>query len=1104
MSNADSRRAASLRIGRHHEQTGIPTGTAGKASGRICGLVVFSCLLLAALFAAAPASAVCPNEVFRSGPSAKLPDCRAYELVTPAYTGGIKPGATNFSNMWHGFDFQLMRDDGNSVVYNTTGAALSGTPGNGFNDRYRAVRTADGWVTELAGPTAVETTRLTPGPVSPDHQYSFLNAGLNDFNLEPESTLQAPFGGKQADYLRKPDGSFELIGTGSLGSVPKATGRLITSGGSHVIFDAEVPLEPNASPEDMITIYDRPATGSTTHVVSLLPNGTAPTPDEGRVEYLGASADGGEVLWALITDSAGADGVRWFVRIDNSETKEIARSNGVMVGDELICEGSGAAAIAYQWLRNGTPIGGATGASYTTTGADAGTVVQCQVEAVGSEGKSFQTSVPPHFVAPFAGKNPPYVSEEPVFIKSPNGAFAEAGDEVTCETSNAVWQGAPTFSYQWLRDGSEIPGATSQNYTVAPADEDTSLICRVAASNSDGTLVSYSRPRPVYMGPPTTPEGTVPAISNVTDPGDAPEVGDQLSCAPGPFSDSPSFTYQWLRNAAPIGAATASTYTVAVADEGATLQCRVNATADGTTQAFSNELVADPQPGDAPPARETWSIPGQIYNDGKVGEQQFCGEGAWTGSPTLSYQWLLDGAEIPGATSQTYTPTPADRGGVLQCRVTATNPSGSAVGTSPYEGGARPRVVTADVPIAAATAPARGVTFAGIFGGHVFYVDKAMNDEATAEPGDLFSYDVAAGATTQITDNGDAKFSHVSRDGSHVYFVSESEIGGEGSDGEPNLYVWSRADGSTNYIATVEPHDVELWRNSQGQWGANLASWLFAMSPDKESIVGLGVSDTRSTEDGSVFLFETTAQLTPFDNTEAEPEDCGDNFAGGQPCTEIYRYETATEDLTCVSCPPQGAGPATGSADFYEWGPISDLNPPNNLTVDGNMVVFETTEDLLPRDGNLRKDVYRWKKGEGLALISTGQSNTPSHLYAVSPSGNDITFLTSEKLLPQDENGGTERIYDARVNGGFPPDESTVTEPCNGDACQGNPSAAPEAPSIPSTSLNGGGNVKEKLRCPKGKRRVVRKGKERCIKRKHAHHRRHKQRHAGSNRGAGR
>src|SRR4051794_24011653 len=79
--------------------TSLPVDSSGRLSpvlrlclglGAMLGLVY---LLLAAgsVTSGASAASNCPNKYFRSGPAAKLPDCRAYELVTLRYSAGINP-----------------------------------------------------------------------------------------------------------------------------------------------------------------------------------------------------------------------------------------------------------------------------------------------------------------------------------------------------------------------------------------------------------------------------------------------------------------------------------------------------------------------------------------------------------------------------------------------------------------------------------------------------------------------------------------------------------------------------------------------------------------------------------------------------------------------------------------------------------------------------------------------------------------------------------------------------------------------------------------------------------------------------------------------------
>ncbi|HWF36193.1 MAG TPA: hypothetical protein VG295_12520 [Solirubrobacteraceae bacterium] len=112
-----------------------------------------------------------------------------------------------------------------------------------------------------------------------------------------------------------------------------------------------------------------------------------------------------------------------------------------------------------------------------------------------------------------APNDPPSNTALPVLSLSPT-------DSQTLSCSQGTWTSAApiTYTYQWLRDGSAITGATDSTYTVATADLGHLLACQVTANTDDGSASATSAPTakpesvtvaspPVVVAGPTTVTG---------------------------------------------------------------------------------------------------------------------------------------------------------------------------------------------------------------------------------------------------------------------------------------------------------------------------------------------------------------------------------------------------------------------------------------------------------------------------------------------------------------------------------------------------------------------------------------------------------------------
>jgi hypothetical protein len=170
-----------------------------------------------------------------------------------------------------------------------------------------------------------------------------------------------------------------------------------------------------------------------------------------------------------------------------------------------------------------------------------------------------------------------------------------------------------------------------------------------------------------------------------------PSLGQTLTAAPGTWTESPTFTYQWVRcpasggapdgsDCAVIGGASTTAYVVAAGDVGSRLRVRVTGSnSDGNATVASNatEVVG----GQAGPPN---TAPPTIVGSPVVGQTLTANNGSWTGTGiTFAYAWSRCDATgaacvpIPLATQTTYTLVTADSGRTIRVTVTATNTTGS-------------------------------------------------------------------------------------------------------------------------------------------------------------------------------------------------------------------------------------------------------------------------------------------------------------------------------------------------------------------------------------------------------------------------------------------
>jgi hypothetical protein len=274
-----------------------------------------------------PPANVCPNPGFRTGPSALLPDCRAYEMVSPLdKNGGEIKVLTSFQN----FRARLEESsaDGNRFAYSSItafGDALSAP----WTSEYIATRKeGEGWSTHAISPRR-ETTSSTriPTYIKLDLQYKLFSGDLSSswliHDTEPPLDECAPKGNLNLYRRDNSTGEYEALTTAEPTDIGKDGYELELQGVSadetRAIIRANGKLTPDAATSGRPQVYEHvqdPEGGcGELRLLSILPNGKAssaaaaslgtfggalPGESRGSKANHALSADGSRAFWSVV------------------------------------------------------------------------------------------------------------------------------------------------------------------------------------------------------------------------------------------------------------------------------------------------------------------------------------------------------------------------------------------------------------------------------------------------------------------------------------------------------------------------------------------------------------------------------------------------------------------------------------------------------------------------------------------------------------------------------------------------------------------------------------------------------------------------------------
>jgi sugar lactone lactonase YvrE len=892
------------------------------------------------------------------------------------------------TNLPPGLNIAGATASGSSLLLNASNGTISGTPTTAGNYAVaiKAWEKAGGtgksasysYTINVTGGAAATAPSITTQPSS----QSVTAGGSVSFSVTASGTAPLSYqwqkGGAAISGATAATYSIASAATGDAGTytvvVTNSAGNA-TSNGATLTVNAAV-----TAPS--ITTQPTSQTVNTGSSVSFSVSASGTAPLSYQWQKGGASISGATSATYSIASAAASDAGTYTVVVTNSAGN--ATSNGATLTVNTVSTvtapsittqptsqtvdtgssvsfsvtASGTAPLSYQWQKGGAAISGATSATYSIASAatgDAGTYTVVVTNSAGSATSNGATLTVNAAVT------------APSITTQPTSQTVNTGSSVSFSVTAS---GTAPLSYQWLKGGANISGATAATYSIASAATGDAGTYTVVVTNSAGNATSNGATLTVNaVATATAPSITTqPTSQTVT-------VGGAVSFSVAASGTAP-LSYQWQKGGANISGATAATYSIASAatSDAGTYTVVVtnsagNATSNGATLTVNAVATATAPSITSQPASVTVSA-GQSATFTITA----------SGTAPLSYQWRKDGATITGATSASYTLSSVAASDAGVYSVVVTNSAGSVTSNS------------ATLALASSIFPhLTALTFDG--SGRLYATDST-NDTVHRIASDGTVYLVAGTTGSVGSANGN---------GSAARF---NQPGGVVATREGDLYVADTANAlirriATNGTVTTFAGNAALRGNANGNGTAATFSAPTGLALDSSGnlyvadatnhtirkITSAGNVTTYAGQAGSSGSANGSATSARFNNPTAVAVDSSGNVYVADTNNNTVRKISADGTVTTLA----GLSGVSGATDGN--GVDALFNQPQGLALDanGNLYVADTGNSSVRKithDGTVTTVA-------GLSTVSSENNSRDANgslfnhplALAVSPSG---------------------------------------------------------------------------------------------------------------------